>query len=297
MKRNLLIIAMCVCALQSWAQQNQGIESSGVVKMTDDVRFCVPATAVWVDVQVVETRTIVGPYARYAQTLLGLTVPVVSKSQWQIADVKLNYKLSEFATDVEPLAAEPVVGAESSLLSEDGFAKLSVDRMSSAASSTKDMAREAAERIFEIRKFRYGLITGELGENVFGAGLESALEELRTMEEQLLEMFVGKRVVNTKTVRYVVDASRKSSIVCRFSEGAGLLSDGNLSGTPVVVKFTPIESDSVAQSAPIKGAVERYAVAPKMNVTVSLNQTVYAERIMPVFQQGYTVIEVPKAKK
>ena len=297
MKRFLLIIAMCVCALQSWAQQNQGIQSSGVIQMIDDVRFCLPVTAVWVDVQVVETRTIVGPYARYAQNLLGLTVPVVNKSQWQIADVKLDYKLSEYATDVEPLAVEPVVGAESSLLDEGGFAKLSVDRMSSAVSTEKNMARDAAERIFEIRKCRYGLITGELGENVFGAGLEAALDELRMMENQLLELFVGKRVVNTKTVRYVVDASRKSSIVCRFSDSVGVMPDGDLSGKPVVVKFTPIESDSVALSVPIKGAVDRFAIATKMNVTVSSEQTVYAERIMPVFQQGYTIVEVPKSKK
>ena len=297
MKRFLLIIAMCVCALQSWAQQYKGVPSSGVVQVTDDVRFCVPVTAVWADVQVVETRTIVGPYARYAQKLLGLTVPVANKSQWQIADVKLDYKLSEFATDVEPLAVELVATAESSLLDEDGFAKLSVDRMSSAVSTEKNMARDAAERIFEIRKCRYGLITGELGENVFGAGLEAALEELRTMENQLLELFVGKRVVNTKTIRYVVDASRKSSIVCRFSESAGVLPDGDLSGTPVVVKFASAESDSVALRAPVKGAVDRFAVATKMKVTVSSEQTVYAERIMPVFQQGYTIVDVPKSKK
>ena len=297
MRRILLIIAMCVCALQSWAQPSQGVLSSGVVRMTDDVRFCVPVTAVWADVQVVETRTIVGPYARYAQKLLGLTVPVADKSQWQIADVKLGYKLSEFATDVEPLAAEETASDESSLLDEDGFAKLSVDRMTSAVSTEKNMARDAAERIFEIRRCRYGLITGELGENVFGAGLEAALEELRAMEEQLLELFVGKRVVNTKTIRYVVDASRKSSIVCRFSESAGVLSEDNLSGTPVVVKFTPIEEQSVALSVPVKGAVDRYAVATKMKVTVSSEQTLYTERIMPVFQQGYTIVEVPKVKK
>lgn len=297
MKRILLIIAVCVCTFQSWAQQYQGVLSSGVVRVTDDVRFCMPATAVWVDVQVVETRTIVGPYARYAQKLLGLTVPVANKSQWQIADVKLDYKLSEFATDVEPLAMESSASAVSSLLDEDGFAKLSVDRMSSVVSTEKNMAREAAERIFEIRKCRYGLITGELGENVFGAGLEAALEELRTMENQLLELFVGKRVVNTKTVRYVVDASRKSSIVCRFSESAGVLPDGDLSGTPVVVKFAPVESDSVALSAPVKGAVDRFAVATKMKATVSSEQTVYAERIMPVFQQGYTIVDIPKSKK
>ena len=149
------------------------------------------------------------------------------------------------------------------------------------------------DRVYKI----HILYTGELGENVFGAGLEAALEELRTMENQLLELFVGKRVVNTKTVRYVVDASRKSSIVCRFSESAGVLPDGDLSGTPMVIKFAPVESDSVALSAPVKGAVDRFAVATKMKATVSSEQTVYAERIMPVFQQGYTIVDVPKSKK
>ncbi|MBP3425810.1 MAG: DUF4831 family protein [Rikenellaceae bacterium] len=299
MKRFLFMIALCVCSLQAWAQHNVEVKSSGVIRMTDDVFYCLPETAVWADIQVVETRTIVGPYARYAQKMLGLTVPVVNKSHWEITDVKLNYKLSEFQTDVEPLATANTESApnESTLLDENGFARLGIDRLSSEMLSTEQMARLAAKRIFDIRKCRYDLITGELGENVYGAGLGVALDELRNMEEQLLEMFLGKRVVKQQTVRYVIDASRRNSIVCRFSETDGMLADDNLSGNPLIVKFSPIENDSLPLSEPIKGPIERYAVADKMQTTILLDKTVYAERIIPVFQLGYTIIEKPKAKR
>lgn len=299
MKRFLILILFSVCALQTWAQQNVGAKVSGVVQMTDDIFYCLPQTAVWADVQVIETQTIVGPYARYAQKMLGLTVPVVNKSQWEISNVALNYKFSEFSTDVEPLATEktPSQASESMLLDENGFARLGIDRISSEILSTEQMARLAADRIFDIRKCRYDLITGELGENVYGAGLGVALDELRNMEQQLLEMFVGKRVVKTQTIRYVIDAARRNSIVCRFSETDGILAEDNLSGKPLIVKFSPIPTDSLPLTEPIKGPVDRYAVANKMQTTIQMDKTVYAERIIPVFQQGYTVIEKPQDKR
>ena len=62
------------------------------------------------------------------------------------------------------------------------FAKVLPDRMSATAVSEEEAAANAAQAIFSIRKHRMDLITGEAGENVFGAGLKDALAALDAAE-------------------------------------------------------------------------------------------------------------------
>ena len=290
MKRFLLLILTCLGVLGLRAQESV-MRPVGVVENGEGRTISAPFTAVWADVEFVEVRTIVGPYARYAQKLLGITVPVVNRSHWEVADITLGYKLCDYIPDIEPLKCNAEQPEVSPLLDENGFAKLGIDRIDYQTLTTEQQARRAADRIFEIRKCRYDLITGEVGENVFGAGLEVALRELEQMENQLLEMFVGKRVTSTHTHRYAVDASRRSCIVCRFDTNEGIMADDNLSGVPLIVNFTPLEENPTAQP-PLKGVVDKYAVAARVRVTTSLDGQVYDERVMPIFQQGY-IIEFP----
>jgi hypothetical protein len=154
------------------------------------------------------------------------------------------------------------------------------------------MAHQAAERIFEIRKYRYDMITGELGEQTMGAGLSAALDELKQMECALLEMFVGKTITNTTTIRYEVDASRKMAILCRFDENVGILPSDNMSGTPIVVKLNAIAEQPTIENTPekIKGATQTYLVAESILTSVIWDKEVLSEQIIPIFQQGRTII-------
>ena len=75
-------------------------------------------------------------------------------------------------------------------------------------------ARNAAAAIFSLRKHRLDLISGEAGENVFGAGLPVALERLDRLEQEYLELFLGRRVVTTETRRFPprANCSRSSAV-------------------------------------------------------------------------------------
>lgn len=55
------------------------------------------------------------------------------------------------------------------------------------------MAQDAANAIFSLRRHRIDLVTGEAGENVFGAGLKAALEEIDRLEQEYLSLFLGKQ--------------------------------------------------------------------------------------------------------
>ncbi len=286
MKRFLLFASLCLLAIQAQAQERITYPV-GEIHTENGYDIYNPTTTVWVDLHVVQTQTIAGPYARYAQKFLGITVPMVNKNKWEVIGAELNFKICPTFPQKAPQLATDTPDMNCA----KGFDKLGIDRLSSELLSTEDMARQAAERIFEIRKYRYDMITGELGEPTLGAGLSAALDELKQMEDALLEMFTGKTATQTTTIRYEVDASRKMAILCRFDQNHGILQSDNMSGAPIVVKFSPIAEETAAEPTPekLKGATQTFIVAEPMLTSVIVDKDVLTELIIPVFQQGQTI--------
>lgn len=118
--------------------------------------------------------------------------------------------------------------------SDTSFVKVSVDRLSLVEKSPEAMAQDAANAIFSLRRHRIDLVTGEAGENVFGAGLKAALEEIDRLEQEYLSLFLGKqfrqRIVREFSV--VPSKDEPTTVVCRFSNTAGLLPADDLSAGP-----------------------------------------------------------------
>ncbi len=297
MKRILVLLSMCICALNLSAQDNT-IQPVGVIQTNNGYELSNPQTEVWIDIRIAETRIVAGPYARYAQKMLGITVPVVSKTKWEIIEAKLGYIVHKSPSKVEQqnsLAATPVSSSSTLYFDENGFNKLSIDRTSAIIQSPEEMASQAAERIFEIRKYRYDLLTGNTEEPISGDGLAALLEELNRTEAALIELFVGKRTTSYTTQRIGVDASRATCIACRFDEGLGLLPSDNLSGTPLVVKFTAqLPSIEIAPTA-AKGKTSQFIVAAIMKTSATMDKRQFDELTIPVFQQG-EIITMPASK-
>lgn len=178
------------------------------------------------------------------------------------------------------------------------FARLPIDRFYMDEQDLQSAAANAAAMIFSIRKHRLDLINGEAGENVFGAGLPAALDRLDRMEQELLEMFIGRRMVTTETQRFrVVPAEGKyQQIICRFSPDAGLLPTDDLTGDLVLVQYEPQNPalDEPGVKAGSNTASYRIASMTRCSV-IAAGQERDAE-VLPVFQFGQTVA-LPQAKK
>ena len=193
------------------------VDASGALAVSD------PSTSVAVDLIVEKEQTVVGPYARYAQKFLNMRGSLVDKTVYSLKGVKLA------VTGGEDVIADAVPAAEvtetSYMGSASEFAKVLPDRMSATAVSEEEAAANAAQAIFSIRKHRMDLITGEAGENVFGAGLKDALAALDAAEQEYLELFFGKRVVTTSVERIVVPMVEgvQSYAVARVSASAGVV--------------------------------------------------------------------------
>ncbi len=296
MKRVLFSFVCCMMTAGLWAQNTPRMAVVGLQTTADGLTVSIPRSAIAVDVTVTAEQVISGPYARYAMKYLSVKAPFTDKVTYRIDGACLA-----LATDdsfLAPKTLEPPVRQAAGADSDPAqFPVLAVDRTSLTSLTDEAAAQKAAETIFALRKSRMDLVTGLMGENVFGAGLQAALDEIARLEQAYLELFIGRRVVTTSTRRYIVEpvATSRQYIVCRFSETDGLLPDTDLSGEVVLLKIEPGKAPWVEEAAVKSPAtVECRLAAPSLCVLQIKNREL-ARRRMPLFEFGRTVrMVVPK---
>lgn len=261
------------------------IDASGALAVSD------PSTSVAVDLIVEKEQTVVGPYARYAQKFLNMRGSLVDKTVYSLKGVKLA------VTGGEDVIADAVPAAEvtetSYMGSASEFAKVLPDRMSATAVSEEEAAANAAQAIFSIRKHRMDLITGEAGENVFGAGLKDALAALDAAEQEYLELFFGKRVVTTYVERVVIPMVEgvQSYAVARISSSAGVIAADAKDGDAVTLEVAPsgrARLSSIVEADPKSKTAVKVRVADPSTCTVKVGDKVLTSAVLPLFEMGRT---------
>lgn len=261
------------------------VDASGALAVSD------PSTSVAVDLIVEKEQTVVGPYARYAQKFLNMRGSLVDKTVYSLKGVKLA------VTGGEDVIADAVPAAEvtetSYMGSASEFAKVLPDRMSATAVSEEEAAANAAQAIFSIRKHRMDLITGEAGENVFGAGLKDALAALDAAEQEYLELFFGKRVVTTSVERVVIPMVEgvQSYAVARISSSAGVVAADAKDGDAVTLEVAPsgrARLSSIVEADPKSKTAVKVRVADPSTCTVKVGDKVLTSAVLPLFEMGRT---------
>ncbi|MCC8088229.1 MAG: DUF4831 family protein [Rikenellaceae bacterium] len=253
-----------------------------------------------------------GPYARFSQKYLGVAAPLSDKEQYSIVTARIDYHEEPDVTTVyggsagntisnfessTPVLREDTAYVKSNTYDASGFVEISPDKYSTTDYSLEEMAAMAAERIFTIRKRRFDLVTGEAGENVFGAGLKDAIEEMLRMEEEYLALFLGKTIIEENTNRYTVTPAKnaQTTIICRFTEAKGVVPDSDLSGRPVTLDITKIDGDSARTGRDSKDNIT-LRIPAYCNCVVKEGSNIYAAERAPVYQFG-TDMELPAANK
>lgn len=293
MKRIISLMSLAVLACGAATAQNTPykavvgtyIDASGALAVSD------PSTSVAVDLIVEKEQTVVGPYARYAQKFLNMRGSLVDKTVYSLKGVKLA------VTGGEDVIADAVPAAEvtetSYMGSASEFAKVLPDRMSATAVSEEEAAANAAQAIFSIRKHRMDLITGEAGENVFGAGLKDALAALDAAEQEYLELFFGKRVVTTSVERVVIPMVEgvQSYAVARISSSAGVIAADAKDGDAVTLEVVPsgrARLSSIVEADPKSKTAVKVRVADPSTCTVKVGDKVLTSAVLPLFEMGRT---------
>ncbi|MEG0808261.1 MAG: DUF4831 family protein [Alistipes sp.] len=297
MKLRLLSLAL-LCSAGVMAQ-NPYIAPQGASEGEDGIAVSQPRTVLSVDVTAERNVVLCGPYARYAQKFLGVRAPLTDKTTWLVKGASVALAEGTAALEAAAVAA-PTRDVMWHAVATEEFARVQADKLSMTVPSLEDAAREAATTIFALRKHRLELITGEAGENVFGEGLKSALAEIARLEQEYLELFLGKIVVSTQTKRYLVypETNKKQYVVCRFSPSEGLLPESDLSGDMVLLQTEPSGATATGiEASPKAPSYVVCRVADPTTCTVTCGGREFARAVLPVFEFGRTInVALPRRK-
>lgn len=286
MRRALFLLATMILASAIYTDVSaQHLEKMrvGKYKEGDKVVIAEATTTLKVKLVVEYDEFEAGPYARYAQKLLGNRASFVNRAEYRVvaADVALvDDNKHGFTQNLERYESHQ-------LHKQD----IQIDRMSTTEKSIESAAREAAETIFKLRKARMDMITGEQGDGVFGGGLESALREIETLENAYLELFYGRRTLSYETRTFVLPVSEEhtSMAISRFSVDDGLVAMDDLAGEIIFLNIEPSEMEYPAGDE--KGTIAiRYA--NNAEVFVSLGSRVLVKLVLPIYEFGETVMIV-----
>ena len=147
--------------------------------------------------------------------------------------------------------------------------------------STKDRAEEAARQIAGLREARFQLLTGYQEVN-YGESMKYMDYQLQKMEQQYLELFVGKETKShvLQTIYYIPEKAKTSDILLTLDNGQ-----------EVEIKVSPAGNmGSIPQNALSKADNIYYRVPDMAEVEISYDGEVMFRKRMPVNQLGVVAL-------
>ncbi len=235
------------------------------------------------------------PAGKYAETLLRFT------SQGLVSIADAAYEAAEWrfpsvaAPDFSDRGVLSNLTSEETTLyrnvkSESAYNKVAVQQEMVVQKSLEYKARETAEMIFNLRKKKVQIITGDTDATFSGEALGAAVAEISRLEEEYMSMFIGYSEYSTQKMRYDIvpsaDNASQVYVAFRLSDSKGLVPADDVSGKPYLLELTP---QSVNGAAPASGkTVLYYRIPATCSVKLSDGADVLLQTRMPVYQLGVT---------
>ena len=165
----------------------------------------------------------------------------------------------------------------------------------SAGKTNAQLAKEVADKIAEIRKAKYYLISGDVEMASNPETFKTMYKNLDVMEKEYASLLLGKRVTKrvVKTVYVIPNKEVPTQTVAKFSETEGLTLGTGGSGSMITVQTLSLNTTATI-NAPSQSAVESrsyenkvfYRVPETAQVRVSCGNTVLLEDRVLVNQLG-----------
>lgn len=176
----------------------------------------------------------------------------------------------------------------------EGFIKL----MSSGKTNAM-LAKEASDKIEEIRKAKFYLISGDVEMASNPETFKTMYEKLDAMEQEYTSLFLGKRLTKkiVKSLYVIPNKDVVTQTVAKFSETDGLSAGTDGLGSPITVQTLSLNTTG-SINAPSQSAVESmsyenkvfYRIPEVANVKVSYGGSVLFEERVPVNQLGTLLV-------
>lgn len=182
------------------------------------------------------------------------------------------------------------------------FDRIPVTQSQVVSNSLENKAAEAARIIFDLRKKRIQIITGDTDATFDGNALGDAVAEINRLEAEYLSLFLGIRRESTETLSFDVvpesGTERQLTIAFRISENEGILPPENVDGRPIVLELIPEEPLPAVQAVeipagrslrkPAAGELS-YRIPAICTARLSDGRTTLLQTRIPVYQMGQTL--------
>ena len=157
--------------------------------------------------------------------------------------------------------------------------------------SLEQRAQEAAEMIFELRKKRVQIVTGDTDATYSGEAMGAALSEIAALEKEYMSMFIGYSDFQTQKLKcdVVPEKDRKSQtyVAFRISDTDGIVSADNMSGKPYLIELTPQPvSPASGRGTAAKGNVAVYRIPAICSVKLTDGVNPILQDRVAVYQLG-----------
>lgn len=185
-----------------------------------------------------------------------------------------------------------------SVMTESGFQRVAVEQKQVVEKSIEKKAEEVANSIFNLRRKRVEIITGDTDAIFNGEALGAAIEEINRLEQEYLTLFFG--VTETSFQQMSFDVVPKAGndkhiyVAFRISETQGLLPASNMSGRPIVLELildegtrsTTIQQAAAAAAGRSRSQMIYYRVPATVTARILDGQQVLLQTRVPVYQLG-----------
>ncbi len=275
-----------ITILSSVAYASDLVVPVGVIVRGTNVEVMVaPSSVIVVDLVSESISFEPGVYARYAQKFLGVRAPLIAKSNSQIISATIKKQ-----TEGERTVMSVNSSKTSALDQMSSDTKLPIDLTSATILQPEEAAQRAADEIFRLRKLRKELLSGELGEGFYGAGLQAALNDFDRQERELTLLFMGHTEVKNdrKSFSVSIANAEKRHIICRLSQNDGIVDETDLSAEPIMLQITPSGSDQIIAPTPDeKSEFRKFRVADMTKCELFIGTKLLAQSTMSLFEFGY----------
>jgi len=205
------------------------------------------------------------------------------------SNINLNEDLSLVNTVVRNTSVEKFDTVSQHHKADTSFMRIPVRK--TVSKTTEELAREAAEQIFDIRKWRTDILRGDVEHPTDGEAFKIVMRTLDRQEEQLLSLFAGVRIETRQTVTYSAIPERPGTAVdlFYFSDRNGIVNK-----TAAGAKAVWYETGKVTVPASVSINVQAkdiiyYRIPPVVEVSAGLDRSTLQSELFTICQFGNIV--------
>jgi hypothetical protein len=177
------------------------------------------------------------------------------------------------------------------ILNDTTIVRIPVFKKQILAKTYEELVKETAHELIKTRKHRLKYIRGEYEHHPDGASLRIMLDEMQKIENEYLELFIGKQEAQTVTQSYTLipENNLAEHNVGYFSKSKGLLNQQEQGAQALSVQLIKDETATLPTVLPEKLSDKQilyYRIPAYYKVLVTANQIEKVQYRIPFYQFG-----------